>query len=56
MTNEIKGYAWLDYIFRVTRGGDRGNKDVYLEYLRALSDDDFLLAYNLVREAYLTLD
>ncbi len=51
MTDEIKGYYWLDWSYgRGDHNAAAFNKD-YEAWLSSLDADKFLWAYNRVREA-----
>jgi hypothetical protein len=54
MVEEIKRNGWLDYEYE----NRKGQTDVaaYTKWLAALSDEDFLAAYNRVRDAESKLD
>ena len=64
MFDEIKRNGWLDYEFKSQRPGpglrrrfvDRFLPDAYAAWLGTLSDEEFLAAYNRVRDAERELD
>ena len=56
MTEEIMGYGWLDYEYKRIHLNERPTPEIYTIWLDTLSDEDFLFAYNRVREAIDRLD
>ena len=55
MIQEIKDYGWLDYAYE---RGDDNAKDYqnYAHWLEHLDAEEFLAAYNRVRDRQATLD
>jgi hypothetical protein len=57
MKEEIFRNGWLDYLFHQHKDELKtAAPDKYAAWLDALDDDDFLAAYNRVREAERSLD
>lgn len=60
MTNEIGPYMWLNLEWKMFyKQEQRDGKylwDSYTHWLNSLSDEDFLMEYNLMHENIATLD